>query len=128
MNLFNATTVLFDQFSTITSSSSPSLESLASLPSTSSSSSSSSSPHSTSTDQPFNINGDEDGNDVRETNLWKEIYLKNNFSPGIDWKIPQYYSLPYQIIGTIFQGIILLLSSHCTVCVTLLYTRVLALV
>lgn len=42
--------------------------------------------------------------------FWKDIYSKNNLQPGFGWKIPQYYSLPYQVIGTIFQGIIFIIG------------------
>ena len=43
--------------------------------------------------------------------LWKEVlYTQYNLDPQYDWKIPQYYSLPYQIIGTLFQGIIFIVG------------------
>ena len=39
-----------------------------------------------------------------------ELYTQFGLDPQHDWKIPQYYSLPYQIIGTFFQGIIFIVG------------------
>ena len=73
-----------------------------------------------------------DNNDLVET-LWQDIYHNNNNDPTIamasssttttanqneqisiknldKWKIPQYYSLSYQMIGTLFQGIIFIVG------------------
>lgn len=38
------------------------------------------------------------------------LYAHYNLDPSINWKIPQYYSTPYQIIGTFFQGIIFIVG------------------
>lgn len=38
--------------------------------------------------------------------FWNAYIRYHNLDPRHRWKMPQYYSLAYQIIGTIFQGII----------------------
>ncbi|KAH9395015.1 hypothetical protein TYRP_005080 [Tyrophagus putrescentiae] len=53
------------------------------------------------------VSGNSNGTDLLDSELfWREISSHYNLDPKFDWKIPQYYSLPYQIIGTFFQGII----------------------
>lgn len=42
--------------------------------------------------------------------LLKALYEQYNLDPSLNWKLPQYYSLAYQIIGTIFQGIIFIVG------------------
>ncbi len=57
------------------------------------------------------VSGNSNGTDLLDSELfWREISSHYNLDPKFDWKIPQYYSLPYQIIGTFFQGIIFIVG------------------
>lgn len=45
-----------------------------------------------------------------------QMYLKKwlityyNLDPNVDWRLPRYFSKPYQLIGTLFQGVIFIVG------------------
>ena len=55
-------------------------------------------------------NGSWNVTDDMVSSFWRVLYDQYELDPKYDWKIPQYYSLPYQIIGTLFQGIIFIVG------------------
>lgn len=45
-----------------------------------------------------------------QVDLKKLLIAYYNLDPNIDWRLPRYFSKPYQLIGTLFQGIIFIVG------------------
>lgn len=48
--------------------------------------------------------------DTDQVDLKKWLIAYYNLDPNVDWRLPRYFSKPYQLIGTLFQGVIFIVG------------------